>query len=649
MCLEAEERPTSMQQTMQSATQFSSSNGAWRGVNLGGWLLLEPGTAKNLFSRHPDAYGCEARCEWGLMQILQQKGMADEIDQHRRTYITKADFQKIKRCGLNAVRLPFGYWTVTGPMEEDPYHGPALEFIDLAVQWAAECDLQIVLDLHAAPGGESGEAPCGRLQGNGWKWSNWQFDMSLKALEVIAKRYCDCRHVTGIEVCNEPSRTVPTQTLCKFYSQAVDTIRSSGMHENQVAIVLPIFQRPKENFAKMWNAFTGGKHQNIAFDFHYYHCFGSQWDGKSLAQQLRAVEKHASTLRKLPAVVGEWSLALGRAARAGSVVGAEARKLFAKVQLEIYSNASHGWFFWNWNDSHSTEWNFQECFQEGAMHGDSPALPFWDGHGEDPLEEILSASPLARDIVVGDTIVLHSHNGQEERFTICSHGISDGSQVSDGASIRLRASNGNFLAVDVESGKVGAMSSSESIEDADDVFIVHVEGGGNLQHRGSAFFQSLATFNVVHMDGDCLNALWEDCGEWQRFIVTKMTPRQPDVVASKLQHLPSIESAICMVATPQRRRSRSISDVMVQAFSDTPEKLAKVIEIESSLQSRVRSRSRVQKQVLRTCKVSSSGSKHHRSRIGMRSRSRSRSSTSCGESCSGASEFSDSSWSPCCF
>jgi hypothetical protein len=426
----------------------------------------------------------------------------------------------------------------------------------------------------------------------------------------------------------------------------VDVIRNSGMLENQVAIVLPIFQRPKENFAKMWNAFTGGKYNNIAFDFHYYHCFGSQWDGKSLAQQLRAVEKHASTLRKLPAIVGEWSLALGRAARAGSLIGAEARALFAKVQLEIYSNASHGWFFWNWNDSHSTEWNFQECFQEGAMHGDSPALPFWDGHGEDPLEEILSVSPPTRDIVVGDTIALRSHNGQEERFTICSHGISDGSQLSDGASVRLRAPNGNFLAVDVESGKVGAMSLSESIDDVDGVFIVHVEGGGNLQHRGTAFFQSLATFKVMHMDGESLHALWEDCGEWQRFVVTKITPYQP--IASKLQQMHQIESAICMVATPQRRRSRSIVEVMVQALIDTPEKLAKLVESESPFQSRVRSRSRAEKQVLSTCKFSSSGSKH-RSRIGMRSRSRSRSSTSCGESCSGGSEFSDSSWSPCCF
>jgi glucan 1,3-beta-glucosidase len=592
ICLGAEERPTSMQQTAHPTASSIPTAGAWRGVNLGGWLLLEPGTAKSLFVRHADAYGCEARCEWGLMQLLRQKGMLDEIDKHRRTYITKADFQKIKACGLNAVRLPLGYWTVTGPAEEDPYHGPALEFIDRAVQWAGECGLQIVLDLHAAPGGESGEAPCGRLQGDQWNWTNWRFDESLRALDILASRYAACAHVTGIEVCNEPSRTVPTQVLCKFYLQAVCRIRHAGMLESRVAIILPVFQRRKENFAKVWNAFTAGKHKNIVFDFHYYHCFGSQWDGKTLAQQLRAVERHASTLRRLPAVVGEWSLALGRAAREGSVVGAEARALFAKVQLDFYSNASHGWFFWNWNDSHSTEWNFQECYQEGAMFGKCQALPLshhglpvWDGHGEDPLERLLNTSQQDPNITVGDTIKLRSHNGRyiieqpsdsqdpvqyKDRFTIYSDDLATGTRVSDGATVRLRAASGNFLAVDVESGNVKTISTKEAIDDDSSKFIVHVEHDGDLQNRCSAFFQSLATFNVMHMGSDHVCALWEDWGEWQRFVVEKTASHQPKALPAA-----QTESSISLAATPQRRRARSVSDFSHEALIHTPEKLSK--------------------------------------------------------------------------
>jgi len=542
----------------------------WRGVNLGGWLLLEPGPAKALFSRHLLPGGVEATCEWDLMEVLHRDRCVEEIELHRRTYIGKADFEQIRSCGLNAIRLPFGYWTVLGPAAGEPYVGPALEYIDKAVDWAEEYGLQVVLDLHGAPGGESGDAPCGRRQElpKQWQWTDWHFDASLCALDTLAKRYCGRSHVTGIEVCNEPSSSVPTQALCRFYAQAVETIRAAGMEEDRVAIVLPIFQRPKANFAKAWQAFTGGLYKNVAFDFHYYHCFGSQWDGSTLAQQLRAVERHASELRRFPAVVGEWSLALGRAAREGGLLDEETRALFGRLQLEAYSQASHGWFFWNWKDSHSMEWNWQQSFKEGALVGAAPVLPPWDGRGEDPLEEALEPSPPERDICVGDTITLRSYNGyhialsqcgltlrsetghdrsvacrtgrrREAHFTICSHSLAPGSPVLDGSTVRLRTSAGSYLAVDRENGRVSARHFAEDHEDAAAVFITHVVDSGPLRHRGTAYFQSLATLNMVHVDGG-LHALWDHCGDWQRFVVEKRSSQPQGTDPQTPQRSPSL-------------------------------------------------------------------------------------------------------------
>ena len=45
--------------------------------------------------------------------------------------------------GLNAVRLPFGYWVVTGPSGGDPYEGPCLEVLDEGVRLAGEAGLQV--------------------------------------------------------------------------------------------------------------------------------------------------------------------------------------------------------------------------------------------------------------------------------------------------------------------------------------------------------------------------------------------------------------------------------------------------------------------------------------------------------------------------
>lgn len=539
----------------------------WRGVNLGGWLLLEPGTAKALFSRHPTESGKEATSEWELMQILRKKGALHELEQHRRTCITKADFLQIRACGLNAVRLPVGYWTVIGPSQGDPFVGPALHLVDRAVRWAEECGLQILLDLHGAPGGESGDAPCGREQPPGqWQWPQWRMEESLRALETLAERYCTSDAVTGIEVCNEPSSTIPASMLCQYYSSAVEIVRGAGMHADQVTVVLPLFQRSSEEFLRVWDKVSDGLHQNVCFDFHYYHCFGHGWNGKTFAQQLRAVQQNARELRKIPAVVGEWSLALGLLAEKCCKLPTEQmRRRFAQAQLAAYKEASHGWFFWNWCDAHGTEWNWQQSFKEGFVHAPKRCrLPSWDGVGEDPLEEDTDPSPPDPTVRFGDAVFLRTFHGRYidlggpkecasarwadrgawQRFTIWPPVDRDVSEllrcrtiVQHGDVVRLLAHTGHFLGID--GGKV--TECPDIFSDTSAEFVVHVEGAGKLKHKCAVFLENRANACVVDIDGNGsgkdVSARWKDFGEWQRLAVEKVPedegPAAPPKVAPR--------------------------------------------------------------------------------------------------------------------
>eukprot|EP00746_Dinoflagellata_sp_MGD_P007683 gnl/MRDRNA2_/MRDRNA2_115252_c0_seq1.p1 gnl/MRDRNA2_/MRDRNA2_115252_c0~~gnl/MRDRNA2_/MRDRNA2_115252_c0_seq1.p1 ORF type:complete len:617 (+),score=105.43 gnl/MRDRNA2_/MRDRNA2_115252_c0_seq1:108-1958(+) len=338
----------------------------WRGVNLGGWLLLEPGPNASLFQEHGAS---SATCEWSFMRMLNanhSKGGAsasDTLRKHRDTFVTEDDFKQIRNSGLNAVRIPFGYWTVTGPSQGDIYEGPALEFLDRAITWAEKYGLQVVLDLHGAPGGESGDKPCGHVN-RSWKPSSWRTEESLEVLRILCTRFRNAECVSGIQVCNEPCETVPVEDLCRFYDQAVAVVRESGMAPDRVAVVLPVYrvQRLEEIWWTWHHAHNGFlRHPNVAFDLHLYHCFGGWWHKLSLEQQIQMCRKHQKLLRRIPSVVGEWSLALGRAA-----ANAEGTALpsFAKAQLDAYSYASHGWFFWNWKDSPQCDvWDFTKCMQ----------------------------------------------------------------------------------------------------------------------------------------------------------------------------------------------------------------------------------------------------------------------------------------------
>jgi len=402
-------------------------------------------------------------------------------------------------------------------------------------------------------------------------------------LEVLARRYCTCKVVTGIQVCNEPSRTLPARILCAFYDEAVDVIRGVGMSASHVVVVLPLFQRPAEEILMEWKEAGGCRHQNVCFDIHYYHCFENEWNGKTFAQQLRSVEEHKEELQRFPAVVGEWSLALGLAARHHCLLDQEARTLFASVQLSAYSEASHGWFFWNWADSHGTDWDWQQSYGEGALSVPLLPLPSWDGMGVDPLEEELDPSPEDPIVHFGDGIVLRTFHGRHmdvgggprvrarwsdrgdwQRFIICTSvsqpvdGRCGRQSVKDGDVVCLRAHNGLFVSVSDH----GEVQCSKAAADVSADLIVHVEGSGELHHRNTVFLRSRSTSCTLDVDGRggdvAVRARWSDCGQWQRFVAekacTKPVQTSPPRTTVALLRKRSAENMISTPCTPPKLR-----------------------------------------------------------------------------------------------
>lgn len=348
----------------------------WRGANLGGWLLLEPGPASPFFencqAKMDEVNGSTSPAEQGrenppglddehaLCRALEAAGgvqlKKDLFRSHRATHYDEKTFNKIADCGLNAVRLPFGHWVVDTPAQGEAYEGPCLEVLDRAVELANARGLQVLLDLHGNPGGESGDRPCGKKDSE-WTWQHWRQDRAVELLGLLATRFRDASCVTGMQVCNEPSEGIPTEVLCTFYERAIKAIRDGGMGPERVAVVLPVFTQLRlPQIVGCWHA-RGNflKFDNVAFDLHYYHNFSSIWNLLSQAQHLQVTADNARDLKLLPgAVVGEWSLS-----RPGTWTDDEKAE-FAVHQVLAYNHASHGWFFWNWHDhDFYPDWDFE--------------------------------------------------------------------------------------------------------------------------------------------------------------------------------------------------------------------------------------------------------------------------------------------------
>ena len=75
-----------------------------KGVNLGNWLVLEKWMNPALFE------GTDAEDETWLARRLSSEEFAARLKEHRETYITEKDFEKIAGYGLNLVRIPVPYF-----------------------------------------------------------------------------------------------------------------------------------------------------------------------------------------------------------------------------------------------------------------------------------------------------------------------------------------------------------------------------------------------------------------------------------------------------------------------------------------------------------------------------------------------------------
>lgn len=120
-------------------------------------------------------------------------------------YITSEDIQFIKRTGSNTIRLPFHYKLFT----DEDYMGLTVNQdgfarVDSVVKWCREADLYLILDMHDAPGGQTGD---NIDDSYGYPW--------LFESEASQKLYCDIWRkiaeyyknepvILGYELFNEP-------------------------------------------------------------------------------------------------------------------------------------------------------------------------------------------------------------------------------------------------------------------------------------------------------------------------------------------------------------------------------------------------------------------------------------------------------------
>jgi glucan 1,3-beta-glucosidase len=323
-----------------------------RGVNLGGWLVLERWITPSLFS------GLKANDEYSFCQ---ESLGSQKLQQHRDTFITKEDFEWLAQNGVDSVRIPVGYWA----LEDDNPFINCKEQLDKAFKYAAEFNLKIILDLHGAPGSQNGLKHSGRA--GHVKWANKQnIERTLDVISQLSERYGKDSSLVGIELLNEPGWDIPLGLLREFYKDGYNRVRE--FCDENVAVIISDAFRPLK-----WKGFMNSQsYRNVILDAHLYQSFTAEDHALNIKGHIdKTYNEWGKILSKIdkPVIIGEWSLGLHPSTYDGMSEQQknEAAKSYADAQLEIFGKTA-GWFFWTYKTEDKSGWNFKYCTEKNLIN-----------------------------------------------------------------------------------------------------------------------------------------------------------------------------------------------------------------------------------------------------------------------------------------
>lgn len=340
-----------------------------RGVNLGGWLVLERWITENLFS------DVKSLDETYLGLELGPDRVRERLKVHRDEFITERDFEDIACKGFNAVRIPVPFYL----FEDVGPYVHCYEYVDNAFNWAEKFGLKVLIDLHTVPGGHNGTDNSGIIGICQWSTKQEFVDYTVQVLGKIAQRYGSRKAMWGIGALNEPmcsdteagkmlniqnlmNKYVPVNKeaakgnqnytlafLQQFYLDAYKAIRQH-MQSDKFVVFSDAFE------LEIWDDFfQNPEFEGVVLDTHHYlmtpDC--TLFHEKNIQvyeEYLKKLGKKIGPVaRRLPVIVGEWNIQ-NQADGLMAMSWKERDTLYTAISQGFQDAMEDclGWFYWTY-------------------------------------------------------------------------------------------------------------------------------------------------------------------------------------------------------------------------------------------------------------------------------------------------------------
>lgn len=244
---------------------FVEANGGkilLRGINLGNWL-------------NPEGYMFKFNNVNSFRLIdgaIKELVGADEANRFwksfRDNYITKEDIHFMKSLGMNHIRVPFNFRFFLVEDHPEIYLEEGFKRLDDVIKWCSEENLYVVLDLHAAPGGQTGDNI-----DDSWSYPFLFVDEQAQQTTInlwrkLADRYKNEKIVIGYDLLNEPiphymeDKEELNKKLEPLYKKMVKAIREVDKNH----IIFLGGAQWNTNFSMLGQPFDS----QLAYTFHKY-------------------------------------------------------------------------------------------------------------------------------------------------------------------------------------------------------------------------------------------------------------------------------------------------------------------------------------------------------------------------------------------
>lgn len=169
-----------------------------KGINLGNWLVPEG------YMFHFEKVS-SPRMIYDLFDILIGDEEANKFwDYFRKNYITQEDIHFIKSLGFNSIRIPFNYKLFITDYPDRRLEGVGYALLERAIKWCKEENLYVILDMHCAPGGQTGD---NIDDSYGYPFlfeSPESQQLTINIWRKLAEIYKDENIIIGYDLLNEP-------------------------------------------------------------------------------------------------------------------------------------------------------------------------------------------------------------------------------------------------------------------------------------------------------------------------------------------------------------------------------------------------------------------------------------------------------------